>query len=72
MERIFEYGDLSEREAIIQNNSDGYLVAERNIKDGNFLVFTTSKPVSVEIEELKERQKATDMAVLQLMMEGMM
>lgn len=30
------------------------------------------KPLSVEVEELKERQQATDMAVFQLMMEGAM
>jgi hypothetical protein len=30
------------------------LIEEKNIREGNFLIFTDVKPIEVEIEELKQ------------------
>lgn len=53
MEYKFEYFGQLERQTIIETNSDKYLIAEHNIADGNFLIFTDIKPVGEEIREVR-------------------
>lgn len=53
MKYAFEYTTEQERENIINSNTDKYLIEEKNIREGNFLVFTDVKPLEVEITELK-------------------
>lgn len=63
----YEYTTQEERENIINNNQDKYLIEEKNIREGNFLIFTDIKPIEVEIEDLKGRQDITDNTILSLM-----
>ncbi len=63
----FEYTTQEERTGILENNQDKYLIEERNIREGNFLIFTDVKPIEMEIEDLKGRQNTTDNTILSLM-----
>lgn len=49
----YEYTTQEERTSILESNQDKYLIEEKNIREGNFLVFTDVKPLEVEITELK-------------------
>lgn len=62
-----EYTTQEERTSILENNQDKYLIEERNIREGNFLIFTDVKPIELEIEDLKGRQDITDNTILSLM-----
>lgn len=53
MEYTFEYSTQKERENIVRSNTDRYLIAEKNITEGNFLVYTSVKPTEIAIEEAK-------------------
>lgn len=66
----FEYRDDVERDKIIADNSAKYLIEERNIKEGNFLLFTDSKPVDIEVRELKQQLQITQEAIDFLIMNG--
>ena len=55
MELTFEYITSSDRDIILNENKENYLIAEKNIREGNFLVFTTIKPIVVELNELKNK-----------------
>lgn len=83
----YQYNNEQERSDLIKNNSDKVLVSERITDAGSFLTFSTNpdieqgtaffmnindKPLEDIFEELGKRQDATDAAVLQLLMEGMM
>lgn len=48
-----QYKTIEERELIVNENKDKFLVEEINIQEGNFLVFSDTKPFSLEIEEMK-------------------
>ena len=50
----FEYTNGEVRESIIQSNKDKYLIEERNIMTGNFLVFSDVKPLEIELSEVKD------------------
>lgn len=76
-----EYKTDEERQEIIEQHRDLFLVEDQNFLEGNFLVFSDKAPeppkvfISVpeeEFESMKQRQDATDAAVLQLLMEGVM
>lgn len=83
MKTTVQYSSQKEREELINTHKHLHLIEEKNITEGNFLVFSddpendTKQIVNVivpeeEFNEIKSRQDATDAAVLQLMMEGMM
>lgn len=59
----FQYNDLNERESAINNNLDKFLIEEQNIEEGNFLIFSSNKPLSVEVAELKEKQVLSNQLV---------
>lgn len=54
MKIIFAYTDTNEREAILNKQKDKYLIEERNIMTGNFLVFSDVKPLEIELSEVKD------------------
>lgn len=78
----FEYKDLEERELIVSQNTDKYLIEEQNIIDGNFLIFSNEKPkpieiiptpeelLNTEVKELKARLDSTEDALLELILKG--
>lgn len=70
MKYTFEYTTQEERTDIINSNQGKYLIEERNIREGNFLIFTDVKPLEVEVQELNNRTQATEDALLAIMMMG--
>lgn len=50
-----QYSDSSERQRIIDENSDKVLIEEQNIIDGNFLIFTDERPITEEVKQLKSK-----------------
>lgn len=54
MEYKYEYKDLEERESIVNSNSDLFLIEEKNITEGNFLIF-------VDANTYKERKEAQEL-----------
>ncbi|GLY11430.1 hypothetical protein Bbad01_26460 [Bacillus badius] len=42
----------------------------QDITEGKFLIFTDTKPIENEVEELIKRQDASENAILALMMNG--
>ena len=50
----FQYQNNKERENILKVNGDKYLIAEKNIREGDFLVFSSTKPIEVKLNELTE------------------
>ncbi|MDK8188960.1 hypothetical protein QP794_02525 [Paenibacillus sp. UMB7766-LJ446] len=70
MNNVYEYKDQAERERIIAENVGRHLLEERNLIDGNFLVFADEIPPSPtilvtvpqeEFESLKrENQRLSD------------
>lgn len=80
MRKTIQFQSEDEKDSILAENKDLYLIEVMYITEGNFLVFSDTLPESdivykdvsqVEFENIKQRQEATDAAVLQLMMEGM-
>lgn len=63
MRYTFEYTNDEERENIIKANKSKYLIEERNISNGNFLVFTSVKPLEVEVGELKQEKSTLQLAL---------
>jgi hypothetical protein len=81
MEYVLEY-KAGEREQILNNHKDKYLIAEKNLADGNYLIFTTEPPVTKQIKTLEaallelstlssiqeQKDKETEQAILELTM----
>ena len=44
MQKVYEYHTEQERQDIINQNLDLFLIEERNITEGNFLVFSDTLP----------------------------
>lgn len=63
MEVTVQYSDESERQILMSEHFDKYLIAERNIKEGNFLIFSLEKPFGVQLEELKTQNEALGLTV---------
>lgn len=53
MKKTVQYDTDTERSDLIAEHSGLYLIEERNITEGNFLVFTDVKPIEAEIEDLR-------------------
>lgn len=60
----YEYNkdDLNERQNIVNQNADKYLILEENITEGNFLTFSDVQPPQPEIQILI---KEVDLKTLQ-------
>lgn len=67
MEYIFEYFSKDERQLLIESNSHKYLIKEKNIREGNFLIFTDVKPIEIELEELRNKVATQDTVMEELM-----
>lgn len=50
----FEYSSETERNQIITNNSDKFLVAEKNLVTGNYLVFSDVSPIEEQVKQLQQ------------------
>lgn len=61
----FEYSDEAERFALLEAHADKYIVEERNITEGNFLVFTDVQPFHLEVKGRLESLEQEKM-ILQL------
>lgn len=75
MHVVYEYKDQAERERILAENVGKFLVEERNIIDGNFLVFTGELPTPTvvyvtipkeEYDALSSETAALNLAVIDL------
>lgn len=55
MQYKFEFSNEEERNEIIANNSERFLIEEHHLFEGNFLVFTDEKSTLIEMQELKEK-----------------
>ena len=53
MENKIQYITIEERNTIVSENANLFLIEEQNIKEGNYLIFTDIKPIEQEISELK-------------------
>lgn len=66
MKHKYQYFNDSDRENIINANTDKFLVEEQNLTEGNFLVFSETQEatapvfVSVELSVLQDLQKQID------------
>lgn len=49
-----QYQDQTERQTIIDANSDKYLIEEQNITEGNFLIFSDTPRLEDEVQQLKQ------------------
>lgn len=47
-----EYRNLEERQLAIEANVDKFLVEEQNITEGNFLIFSNTKTLEMQINDL--------------------
>lgn len=61
MEFIYEYKTEEERNLIINKNKEKYLISEKKILSGNYLVFTDIKPIIIpsleeQINEITKEQ----------------
>lgn len=56
MKYTFEFNNEEEREKIIQENKDKYLIEVNYLLTGNSLVFTTEKTVEHRLVELESSQ----------------
>lgn len=63
----FKYRNDDERAIILDENKDKYLIKEKNITEGNFLVFTDVKPIEIELQETKQAVSDTNAMVLEFM-----
>lgn len=48
-----QYADLTERESLLEQYQDKYLIIEKNIREGSFLIFTDERPVTEQIQTLE-------------------
>ena len=69
MQITIEYTNQQEREQILEEHQDKYLIEieEKNITEGNFLVFSTVKPIESEIDDLKQAVAELSIALSEVM-----
>lgn len=68
MELVVQYQTSDERETIINQHHDKFLISEKNIKEGNFLIFTDIKPIEIELSESKTRITDLELTIAEMMM----
>lgn len=57
----YQYSNVAERQSLIDQHSDEYLIEERNVSEGNFLVFTDVKPTELLLAELQQSAQTTSL-----------
>jgi len=55
----FEYHDNDERQSIIDEHSDKFLIEEQNITEGNFLIFSDVPNMVLETEIATQKEQLT-------------
>lgn len=68
MKITIEYKTNEEREDTLNANSGNYLIEEQNISEGNFLIFTTVKPLTEEVIELQKSQSEQDDLIMDIIL----
>jgi len=49
-----QYIDQSDRQTVLDANTDKILIEEQNIAEGNFLIYSDTPSLEVQIAQLKE------------------
>ncbi|WP_353853162.1 hypothetical protein [Dehalobacter restrictus] len=63
MDLIFQYSSEDERQSLLTQNSGLYLIEEKNIKDGNFLIFSDVQRIEDRLASIEDTQ---DLILLKL------
>lgn len=50
----YQFQNETEKQNIIKTNKNKILIEEDNITEGNFLIFSDTKPIEMQLKELKE------------------
>lgn len=62
----FQYSNQAEREKILSDNKNNFVVEEQFLFEGNFLIFTDIKPLENQVQELKDNQLTLMSAIADL------
>lgn len=54
MIKKIQYTTSDERQTIINQNKDLFLVEEQNISEGNYLIFDDARPVQYQLRSIEE------------------
>ncbi len=54
MIKKIQYTTSDERQTIIDQNKELFLIEEQNISDGNFLIFDESRPIQYQLRTIEE------------------
>lgn len=65
MDYKFQYTDNESRQAIFDSHQGLYWIAEENILEGNFLVFSDTLPVT-QLQSIKNDNKKIKLALAEL------
>lgn len=57
----FQFLDDTDKQQIINNNSDKILLEEQHLLEGNFLIFSNIKPLEHQLQDIKNN---TDLIIL--------
>lgn len=77
----YEYKTEEERQSILSNNADKFLIEEQNISEGNFLIFSDIQPPQPEVKvlikeedlnEIKQNQTLMQQAIDDLILGGVL
>lgn len=60
----FQYLNEQEREQIISDNADKFLIEVHNLVDGNFLVFTDEAPSTESLENKIQRLEEDNLILM--------
>ena len=52
MEYSYQFNDDANKQTIIGNNTDKFLILEKRHIEGNFLVFSDVRPLEVQLNDL--------------------
>lgn len=63
MKYTCQYATQAERQSILDNNQDKFLIEEQNITEGNFLIFADEPSIPIE-ERLRNIADAVDILLL--------
>lgn len=66
MEIKIQYTDFTDRQTIINNNSDKFLIKDEMLVDGNFLTFSDVKPIENQVADLQDNQLTIMSAIADL------
>lgn len=50
----FQYRTEQEKQSILKQNANKSLIEEKNLIEGNFLVFSDTKPIEIQVGQLQQ------------------